>query len=274
MNRSGWNPSRRNRNIGTANRGFKSRNGFGIPDSWPSERIYWQKLKNPVIVHDAIGAHEFSLIVEPTYDDFRHHVSIADLTEILRHVPEAHRRDIKLFVWRQPSRKEAIFASVWGRLGYLADFGRYWGPTIILEAQPVDMNFTLNRGMADEMKSELERLRAEGHGIEMSKRHFVIQSPPVAIRNTQLYRTLMHEIGHYVDFIEKVESPIADSAPEADDAQSRYFARPSVEREHFAEKYAATLRAKLESKGVIPFSPLPLSEDQRSKINQDWFMFP
>ncbi|MDJ0797430.1 MAG: hypothetical protein QNJ51_11470 [Calothrix sp. MO_167.B12] len=49
------------------------------------------------------------------------------------------------------------------------------------------------------MVKELERLREDGHRTATDKRHYLISSTLDSIRNTQLYRTLHHEIGHYVD---------------------------------------------------------------------------
>lgn len=271
-NTPGWNPSRRNKKIGTEGQGFKSRKDFGIPESWPDDRIYWQKLKDPVVTPYAIGGHEFTILIEPTRSDYKYHVSVPDLVKVIECIPENDRRDIKVFVFRQPTRKEAIFAHVWGRLGYLADFGRYSGPSVLLEAQPIDLAYKLENHLAADFMQELELLKQEGHRIELTKRHFEIRSPPDAIRNTQLYRTLIHEIGHYVDYLEKVIRP-GEEQDADDDLEDLYFARPVAEKEHFAEKYAAAIAQELRSKNSIPFNPLPISAEHHGKINPGWFYF-
>jgi hypothetical protein len=269
----GWNPSRRNRKIGTKDQGFKLLKPFDIPSLWRGGRIFWQTLKDPLALPCAVGDHAFTIVVEPTFEGFRHHVSVADLLEVIRHIPEDDRRDITVFALRQPTRKENVFSPVWGRMGYLADFGRYSGPSVALEAQPVNLTYKIENSVSAEVMRELTMLEREGHDVRRTRRHYTIQSPPEAIRTTQLFRTLLHEIGHYVDFLEKVVRP--SQAPNApDDLHHLYFARPAMEREHFAERYANSIRDTLAAKGVIPFEPLPTSPEQHPQINPQWFAFP
>lgn len=272
-NRLGWNPSKRNRKIGTEDQGFKRRNDFDIPFSRHIGKIYWQTLKDPVVLPFEVGGHKFTVLVEPTHRDYKHHVSISDLLQLLRHIPEDHRRDITVFAFRQPTRKQAIHAGVWGRLGYLADFGRFSGPSILLEAQPVNLTYNLENNLSAYWMRELRLLEQEGHHVRLMKRHFAVQSPAEAIRNTQLFRTLLHEIGHYVDYLEKVVQP-AEAPDSPDDLQDRYFARPKMEGERFAEKYSASLRDELRLKGIVPFAPLPTSAEHFSKVDPEWFAFP
>ena len=271
-NTTGWNPSRRNKKIGTSDQGFKARNDFGIPTSRQDDRLYWQKLRDPVTIPYTIGDHEFAILIEPTDRDHKYYVSVSDLIEVIKCIPEAHRRDIKVFAFRQPKRKEAIFSHAWGRLGYQVYFGKYSGPTVFLEAQPIDLAYKIKNNIDADFTQELEKLKQEGHQIELTKRHFQIRCPPEAIRNTQLYRTLIHEIGHQVDYFEKVTRP--DEEENADeDLQERYFSRPAKEKEHFAERYAAEMVLQLRSKNIIPFDPLPISAEHHSDINPEWFYF-
>ena len=44
LNKSGWNPTRRNRRIGLKGHGQRRNNQFVIPTSWDDERIFWEKL--------------------------------------------------------------------------------------------------------------------------------------------------------------------------------------------------------------------------------------
>jgi hypothetical protein len=268
----GWNPARRNKRIGTTDQGFKARNDFGIPTSREDDRLFWQKIRNPVTIPYTIGSHEFAILVEPTDRNYKYYVSISDMIEVLRHIPQDDRRDIKVFAFRQPKRKEAIFSHSWGRLGYHVYFGKYSGPTVFLEAQPVGLTYRIENNVDANFKQEIEKLAQEGHQIELTKRHFDIRCPPAAIRNTQLYRTLIHEIGHQVDYFEKVTRP--SEAEDADeDLQERYFSLPSRQKEHFAERYAAEMVSQLGSKNIIPFDPLPISTDRHPEINPEWFYF-
>jgi hypothetical protein len=99
-------------------------------------------------------------------------------------------------------------------------------------------------------REELERLRADGHEIRRDGRHYRIAATPESARATQLFRTLLHEIGHWVDYVEKVQN--APEAGKADDALL-FFARPLAERESFAHRNAETTRAHLIRFGIIPF---------------------
>lgn len=271
-NTAGWNPSRRNKKIGTSDQGFKARNDFGIPSSRQDDRLFWQKLRNPAVLPCTIGDHEFAILIEPTHADYKYYVSVSDLIEVIKHIPEEHRRDIKVFAFRQPKRKEAIFSHVWGRLGYLVYFGKYFGPTVFIEAQPIGLTYKIKNDIDADFAQEIERLKQEGHQIELTKRHFEIRSTPQAIRNTQLYGTLIHEIGHQVDYFEKVTRP-GEAEDADDDLQERYFSLPTKQKEQFAERYAIEMALKLRNKGIIPFDPLPISTEHYSKINPEWFYF-
>ena len=271
-NTQGWNPSRRNKKIGTSNQGFKARNDFGIPTSRQDDRLFWQKLRNQVALPYTIGDHEFVILIEPTYRDYKYYVTVPDLIEVIKCIPEEHRRDIKIFAFRQPKRKEAIFSQVWGRLGYLVEFGKYSGPTVFLEAQPIDLTYKIKNNIDTDFMQELERLKKEGHQIELTKRHFEIRCSPEAVRNTQLYGTLIHEIGHQVDYFEKVTRPEQDENAD-EDLQERYFSLPTKQKEHFAERYALEMALRLRRKNMIPFDPLPISSKQHSRIKPEWFYF-
>ena len=48
--RPGWNPSRRNRNIGTAKSGHGQNNRLVIPARWSDDRVFWEKLRDPIAV--------------------------------------------------------------------------------------------------------------------------------------------------------------------------------------------------------------------------------
>ncbi len=60
MTRPGWNPTRRNRNLGTAKAGHGLDNRLVIPASRNDPRRYWERLRDPVSV--AVGA--FTILVE------------------------------------------------------------------------------------------------------------------------------------------------------------------------------------------------------------------
>ena len=53
---------------------------------------------------------------------------------------------------------------------------------------------------------ELDRLRADGHSVRLDRRHWLIEPNAAALRHTQLFRTLLHEIGHHVDYRQTLAS--------------------------------------------------------------------
>ena len=82
---------------------------------------------------------------------------------------------------------------------------------------------------------------------------YIIQTDEKSTRNTQLYRTIIHEVGHWVDYLEKVERPEANGVESYAVLNDRYFSRPRQEREAFAHRYADELGDKLKKFGLIPF---------------------
>lgn len=155
-------------------------------------------------------------------------------------------------------REKRLLGPVWGRMFCDANLGFRGssivksGPAIFLEACGVGDIIDWPTSLDSEDAAELDRLRLDGHDVSrVGKKHLV--SPSLdAVRATQLYRTLLHEIGHWRDWLEKVEMP-SDQGEDYSTLYDRYFARPKSEREAFAHRYADNLRATLEKKGVIPF---------------------
>ncbi|UII21513.1 hypothetical protein [Fulvivirga ligni] len=88
-----------------------------------------------------------------------------------------------------------------------------------------------------------------------TKRHYEAEYNIENVRNTQLYRTLPHEFGHYKHFLKEVEDPGSDDEPfeEWEKRYDSYFSIPSATKEQFAHQYADKLRKKLEESRVIPF---------------------
>jgi len=48
MNKSGYDARRRNRNIGTDKSGHGQNNRFKIAHAWADDRMFYEKLENPV----------------------------------------------------------------------------------------------------------------------------------------------------------------------------------------------------------------------------------
>jgi len=243
MKKATWNPTRRNRNIGTAKSGRSADNKLVVPDRWTDDRIFWEKLNNPVVCPIKIGSHTITLFVEPPRAGSIHASTPQDVIKVLSLIPAEHLEEIDILVFRQPSRKAEILSSVWGRYVYWSDLGKYAGPGIHLEAIEVNAVIDWHSRITPFQQKELEALESDGHRIEKNKRGFKILTTPESVRGTQLFRTLPHEIGHAVDYLTNSLLPSLSAKTEAESEyiSDAFRAKPSKDKEEFANRYARNI---------------------------------
>ena len=272
--RAGRDPRRRNRNIGTAKQGHGQNNRMTIPEAWADGRMYYERLKEPVILVRGVWAHSIAFLVEPTHRGCVHACTVDDVVRMLEYLPQAHVIAIKTVVLRQPTRKQGILNPCWGRLVYWANIGRYSGTTIFLEAQEPDGGLRWNKSLDPAGTAELERLRVDGHRITETKRDYLIESSLNAIRATQLYRTVPHELGHYADYLASVREPGRETADLDEKArlERAYASKPHQDKEAFAHRYADEVRRQLIRERRIPFP----RREERLRVGADgltraWF---
>jgi len=209
-------------------------------------------------VWEKVGSKDVCVVVEKTSGGCVHACSAEDVLYLLCRIPPADWAGLNTFVLRQSTQKMRILHPAWGRMFYHADLGFRGGtvvrsgPAIFLEAVNIDRVIEWSTGLGPEDSEELERLRTDGHNVTRAGKRYTISSSVAAVRATQLYRTLLHEIGHWVDWLAKVEEPFA-RGEKFETLSNSYFARPKSEREAFAHRYADSLRAMLEVRAVIPF---------------------
>lgn len=160
-------------------------------------------------------------------------------------------------VMRQPTRKQRILHHVWGRAVFHFDLAENRGAAVMLEAQTIKP-FAWTDSLGPDSRQELDRLRADGHDVRRVKRGFQVHPTGASLRNTMLYRTLLHEIGHHVDFRKCSVDEWASKLPR--------------EKEYFAHRYATELAASLRLRGVLPFDGLfdPASM-LREGLQPQWF---
>jgi len=252
------NPTRRNRNIGTAAQGHGQDNVLVIPNR--ADGLHWLDRIDRYSLEDRIvSGRSVRFIIEETTGNCVHPCTISDVVHVLQAIPASDWAGLATFVFRQPTRKQLALSPVWGRLAYAADIttskGKVLssGPTIYLEAVDVGKSIIWSTSLDPDDLRELDRLRADGHIVKRAGGKQEIIVTPQSARNTQLYRTLLHEIGHWFDWLSKVEEPLA-RGEDFDALHDAYFARPRPEREAFAHRYADALRARLEQIDTIPFS--------------------
>jgi hypothetical protein len=253
-----FNPTRRNRNIGTAKQGHGKDNRLVIPELAASSRTWNESLGKHRIVRKNLNGREIVFIIEETSGGCVHACSVDDILHILSRIPESHWLGMNTFVLRQSTRKQRLLAPAWGHMFYSAELGLPGrnaiavGSAIFLEAVNIQENISWSTSLDPDDRAELERLRSDGHRIEQVGRKHVFSMTKEAVRATQLYRTLLHEIGHWFDWLEKVEGPTSKGG-DLGQLSDKYFQRPQNEREAYAHRYAEGMRLQLELLGVIPF---------------------
>lgn len=276
MDRPGWNPVRRNRNIGTAKQGYGQNNEFSIPCR--ADRDYWTDLTKFIVVEKQIdcndarrGKRSLTFLLEEVRAPFYYPLTPDDISVILSAVAPDLWEDLGLFVFRQCKRKELTLNSTWGRMAYYADVGPHPGPAVIINSQQVG-DFSWSKSLSRDGAQELERLRADGHVVVQNARNYEINTTPSSIRNTVLYRTLLHEIGHWHDYLEKVQRPSQlDKGTDLGALEDLYHSRPTLEKEDYAHKFAHQQRESLRKAGIIPFET-NLDRLKEDGLSADWFV--
>ncbi len=258
--KSGYDPTRRNRNLGTPRAGHGHDNRHVIPQSWHESRVYWEKLQEPVIVQREVFSRLVTFFVEPPREGCAHACTVDDVIAVLKMLPPGHRLLVTTFVFRQPTRKQSLLSSCWGRWAYFAELGAYSGTAIYLDAQDPNEPLVWDISQDPLGHQEIERLKTDGHRVVRHRRHYEINANLHSNRNTQLYRTLPHEIGHNVDYITDREVGID------------HWLRPVADRERFAHRYADDFRREATRRGLLPF-PRQLNRRRLAKdgLRPAWF---
>lgn len=237
---AGRNSTRRNRNIGTAKQGHGQNNKFEIPShfSYRDPKVYFEDLKNYQSVERIIKGHLMTFLIEETRSDCVHACTVDDIAYVLQNVPAADLEDLLLIILRQPKRKEEILNPVWGRYIYYATIDKYEGSAICLDALDLSKPVRWSKSLSPDLQDELERLKTDGHSVEITKRCHVVYSNLDSVRATQLYRTLLHELGHHVDRMKN---------------EAIFETKTSKDKEVFAHRYADEMQENLKQKGILPF---------------------
>ena len=121
-------------------------------------------------------------------------------------------------------------------------------------------------------EKELRALEADGHEIERVKRGYDVKTTPISVRNTHLFRTLSHEIGHAVDYLEYSISPSIDAATEAESEyiKNTFKSKPTIDKEEYANRYAKKFYDR--NSDVLPFDRIfDKQELEKMGLNPEWF---
>ncbi len=255
--RAGWNPTRRNRNIGTVKQGRGQNNRLVIPKSCPKGREFWEALKAPIAIPVTIGECGLTVLVECPRPDCFYPCSVEDALAVLNAVPQDDLDGLELLIFRQPTRKQRTLSSTWGRFIYYAVPGKYSGSAICIESHDFNERWNWPRSMGPDSRRELDRLKTDGHVIETERRGYTIHRTRESVRNTVLFRTLLHELGHYADWIRSVILPSLETTNDAEEERidREFDSKPSKDKEDFAHRYATEMATQLREARQIPFPP-------------------
>lgn len=272
--RSGWNPVRRNRNIGTNKQGHGLDNSHHIPNVYPEHLFFYEQLQKPIAVERDIHGSIITFLVEPARADCVYACTIDDIAHMLHLLPEDDLFGVKLFLLRQPTRKQEIHRPVWGRLLYYAEVGGYMGHAICLEATNPDIPLKWPVSLSPESKRELDRLASHGHEITRGKRHYEIKCSIDSIRYTQLYHTIPHELGHFVDWRNHYLTPwkLGADNRDAERLKLRFDTKTKHDKEAFAHRYADECRKRLICEQLLPFKRMvDAGSLHRGVLHPGWF---
>lgn len=249
----GQDNTKRNRNIGTAKQGHGQNNMLSIPQPWDTTKFFYERFQGVNLETIIVHGRELTVVIEDLSEGYYYSFSAKEAEIILDNLPKKDLVDFGLLIFRQPKKKERILSSVWGRLIYSYEFRGEYLPAIIIEATPENKDFTFPKKQSVERRQEFELLKKDGLVFEMGKREYVAVADKEKIKSIQLHRTLLHEVGHYVHYLEVVERP-GDPEEEYELREKRYdayFSIPSNDKEAFANKYAVEQKRRLQKAEII-----------------------
>lgn len=218
--------------------------------------LFYERIDPAYFAEESVCGFELKLFYELPSEGFAYGCSPPDVLKVLRASAPSISSLPDMLAFRQPSRKQRQLKPVWGRFLYFAEFGAHKRTAIVLEAQEIGAAIRWPKRMSLDDQAELDRLRADGHVFNETKWTFDTLLSAQSVRSTILYRSLLHEIGHWAQYHEEVLDTATALDAEYDIARELYFSKPSSEREVYAHKFAERLAADLRSSGAIPFEPL------------------
>ncbi len=273
MRPRGFDATRRNRKIGSEDFGWRKQSPAVVPERWGE--VHYEQLRDPVVVHRTVHRRDLPIVVEPTLDGFVHACTPDDIACLLNLLPaEAlfHVRGLGGIILRQPTRKAERLAPVWGRLVFASDVEPVSGAAVYLEAQRRHARWGFGSRQSVEAQHEFARLEQLAPLRRTGKRQHEFEWGLMGLRRWLLYHTLIHEVGHWVDFLLKVEIPWQVEGANSALAYDAYWRRPVAEREAFAHRFSDEQRDELIRAGKIPFARIFDEDRLRAEgLDPGWF---
>ena len=235
-------------------------NDMRIPESWQDKHgnfsVYYERLEYARVQEAIIGDFQLKILYEQPQEGFTYGCSPSDVVKILSAAMHLVPGLPDIIAFRQPTRKQRQHKPVWGRFLYFTEFGKHQGTAILLEAQELGATLKWSKRMTLDDRAEYDRLIGDGHFFKEAKRHYEAKLLKHPVRNTILYRTLLHELGHWVQYHQEVLNGPTALDEDRDTTSELYFAKPRATREGYAHTFAAKLAQSQRLDRVIPFEPL------------------
>lgn len=112
-------------------------------------------------------------------------------------------------------------------------------------------------------------MRRYRFAVTETRRSYEVLLTPEHVRRWLLLRTIPHEVGHWVDYRRRVLDqlnaatvPDALADPRYEDLAARWRARPRIERERFADRYADA------AEPVVERPPSPPGADVGERVSR------
>ena len=244
-------------------------------------RSYAKGLRDYVVVERFVNGMILRFIIEPVEEGYVHPCTPDDVAYMLELLPVQAVKGpypLQAVVMRQAPEKESILKGAWGRFCPYVDLGPVTGAVIFLEAaKPYDQmtwgaKLSLeSQGEARRMDALLERVPGKGKGRGQSYKFGF-----AGLRRWVLYHTLIHEVGHWMDYRRLVVWPSERGEIEVSEGIDAYWRRPRTERESFAHRFSDEWRDELSRRHRgIPFAQqLNRARLKDQGVDPSWFAAP
>ena len=135
-----YNPTRRNRNIGTKKQGHGQDNELTISQPAITLKSFYERLDNYEKEKRIINEREFLFVTEQTRKNSEHACTVDDIEKIIRSIPSNDYGGQTRYS-ETTKRKEETLSPVWGRLIYSYEFEGDYVPAIVIEAIDYSKSF-------------------------------------------------------------------------------------------------------------------------------------
>lgn len=242
-------------------------------------RSYAKGLRDYVQVHRTINGKPLQFLIEPVETGYVHPCTPDDVVELLELLPiqaVAGPYPLQAVVMRQAPKKESILRGAWGRFCPYVDLGPVAGAVIFLEAAKPYNEISWGAKLDLECQGEVRRMDALLERVPGKGKEHRYKMGFAGLRRWVLYHTLIHEVGHWMDYRRMVVWPSERGEIEESDGIDAYWRRPLAERESFAHRFSDEWRDELSRRHRgIPFEQqLYRARLKEERVEPTWFAAP